>query len=129
MPSFEKTEMMTYLDQLIEAARNGSMNWVEVNPTTYSWDTSNPVPARLTLQLIVQQAQTRQANGQVVSRNVKRYFFHALEMQPLGPKLRVAVNGADDTDLNDQLERLYEAVQATVSQEGINFLKSILPRK
>jgi hypothetical protein len=120
--------MKAYFSQLVDATKNGVMSWVEVNPSTYSWDTRTPVPARLTLQLVLrQQVPTREPNGQLVVRQVKSYFFQAIEVQQVAQKVRLSVNGAEDDELNGLLETLYETIQSTISKQSLDFLKSILP--
>ena len=129
MPSFDKNEIKAYLEQLVTATQKGSMSWLEVNPTTYSWDTAKPISARLTVQLVTRQIPSRQPSGQITIRQTKGYLFQAVEIQRTGQKVRLSVNGIDDEELNAQLEILYEAIASRVTEQSLDFLKSILPPK
>jgi len=120
MPSPESSQYKSYFDQLIEAVGNGSMVWEDANPTTFVWE-SKPPAAKLSIQRL----ERTQAIG--VVKRIVTYLFQAYEVRSGQQVQRVSLNGAEDPDLNGQLENLFGAIKSEISRKRLEFLKSILP--
>jgi hypothetical protein len=124
MPSPEFTELLNYIEQLIVATRSGSMVWARANPTTLTWDTQTPTPAKLVLQRLDRRQVTLQV-GKPVEITKRIYVFQAFDMKTVQQKL--SLSGAEDENVNQKLEALFESITSTLSQKDLEFLKSILP--
>ena len=127
MPSPESGEFRTYLDELIEATRAGSVEWKPVNPTTYVWEAPGATGARLSIQRI-DRTQPVTEDGHIKLRRVSSYLFQAFEM--LGPavKQRLSIESDEEPDLNPKFETLYEIAKTGLSRKGLDFLRKILPK-
>jgi hypothetical protein len=128
MPSPESDELSKYLDQLIEATRDGSMKWVEANPTTLVWDTRSPTPARLALQRFDQQLPVN-LEGRTALKKVTRHVLQVLDTSSHTPTQRMMLSGTEDEELNDKLKSLFEAAKSAMVRQSFDFLKSIIPTK
>jgi len=124
MPSLEITEFLSYIEQLTVATRSGSVEWTRVNPTTFTWDTIKPTPARLSLQRVDRRDRVVKAGRPMVITS-KHYVFQAVDPEEGLQKL--SISGADDPDVNQKLEALYDAISSGLSRKGLDFLKSLLP--
>jgi hypothetical protein len=124
MPIPETDELKAYLDQLIEAARTGLMVWVEINPTTFVWDSKAPV-GRLSLQRVERNQPTLEKGvaGIKKSRSYLLQAFEGLTVQ------RLSLSSSNNPELNSKLETLYEVVKTELTRRDLDFLKSLLPRK
>jgi hypothetical protein len=120
MQASELQELLNTIHGLIESTRQGTLIWSEANKTTYYW--TNPAGGRLVLQRT--QEPPRLVMGRVL--NFPQYVFQAVDTATGKPVFSV------DSDESDQIrhvvDALYESIQARISQQGISFLKSILPR-
>ncbi|MGC2118487.1 MAG: hypothetical protein WA644_05315 [Candidatus Acidiferrales bacterium] len=126
MPSPESAELRSYVEQLIEAVRAGTMSLTEVNLTTFVWETNAPQPTRLSLQRL-----ERLERIVVAGRpsQQKRTIF-LLQVSDLKTnQIRVSFNGAEDPELNKLLEALYQVIREKKTRNDLEFLKSILPKK
>lgn len=126
MSSPESSEFKAYVEQLIEATRTGSMKWVEVNPTTFVWDTGEPQRARLTLQR-VERVERVMIAGRLTQQKRITYLLSATDLRT--NQTRLSLSGADDPDLNTAFENLYKLVIADKAHRNLEFLKSLLPPK
>jgi hypothetical protein len=134
MPTPESQELQMRVDDLIGATRKGSLQWKAVNPTTYLWEKTDPAVvgagARMTLQRVEQNIAQRAAPGRPPT-VVRQSFFilQVIEMKPgLGQLLRFAISGVDDHELNGKLQELFQLAASGFSQQGLEFLKSLIPK-
>jgi hypothetical protein len=128
MPSPEITEFQTYLDGLIEATRNGSVQWNMVNPTTYVWESGGlGKGARVNLQRLDRTVAVRAPGGAIVSKRMPSYIFQASERSEGEIIQRVFIESGQDEELNRKFDVLYEVIKSGLSTKGMEFLKSILP--
>lgn len=126
METPELKELFSYLDEITTKTRGGTIEWVQANPTTYMWNVARPPhPARVTIQRIDAREQFRNPNGTITLRIVPRYVFQTIDLSSGGVKL--SLNGTENSEVNEKLKGLYEAIQSTIARSGIDFLKSIIP--
>jgi hypothetical protein len=131
MPGPESNELQTYLEEIIAATRQGSIQWESANPTTFVWDTGSAIKgARLSLQLVNRIIRPIGLGGAPGSpRRVPSYILQAFEMSNGVRNLKVSINGAEDESTNRKLETLYEFIKTGVSRKGLDFLKGLIPRR
>jgi len=129
MANPERAELQKTVDELTSATRKGSFQWRAANPTTYVWEKRSEHPgtgARITLQR-VEQNTLRKVSGIAVPGQRVFVILQVHETSPLGqPLLKLNVSGADDPEINAKLEDLFQLISSGVSEEGIDFLKSLL---
>ena len=125
MGSPEGPEFQAYLDQLIESTRNGSMRWVEVNPTTFSWLVPSPRQARLLLQRVERNVPTAVPGGRTTVTKKISYVFQAFDQN----NPRISVDSFENAELTKKLEVLFELIRSAAIRADLDFLKSILPPK
>jgi len=117
-------ELVKYLTQLIETTNSGKMKWVKENPTTFTWTTNNPRPARIIVQKVDRQRRVQSIAG-FVSQTFSTYVFQVIE--PNTNIQRLSIDEPSDPELQKVLGALYSCVQSSILQSGVDFLKSILP--
>jgi hypothetical protein len=130
MPNPEGNELSAYIEQVIAATRAGTMSWMEVNPTTFVWDTREPRPARLSLQKVARTVPIQSGRPGYGTRIDTTYLLQALEMNfnnPAASKVRLSMNGAEKPEMNDSLKTLYMLVEAAKIKDSVDFLRSIIP--
>ena len=121
MPAEEETELIAYIDRIIEATRAGDMLWTKVNPTTYTWATDKPRVAKLSLQRV----DTRIIRGAMPVKIIK----YLLQLRNEAGQEVLATDGAYSPPLNEKLRSLFETVANTVTRRGLDFLDDVLPHK
>jgi hypothetical protein len=133
MATPESQEMQMRVDELIRATRKGSLQWKPVNPTTYLWEKMDPAQmatgARLTLQRVEGNiVQAVGAAGRQIGVRQSFYILQVVELK-LGSQLqRLTISGSGDPQLNVKLQELFQLVSSGASQQGMEFLKSIIPQ-
>lgn len=127
----ESKELQTYLEEIIAATRQGSIQWEAANPTTFVWDTGSLVKgARLSLQLVNRVIRPVGIGGITGSpRRIPSYILQAFQIDTGTRSLKVSINGSEDESTNKQLETLYEFIKTGVSRKGLDFLKDLIPRR
>jgi hypothetical protein len=121
--SHQKDELIIYINKITESTRLGEMLWTRINPTTYTWSTDKPKPAKIILQQ-VQRSTRRIIGGNIIVRTSTHYLFKVIDQH--GQEV-IAVDGSEDESINTSLSPLYEAILSGFTQKGIEFLKTILP--
>ena len=116
----ETDELLAYLAQLIETTSTGSVNWAEANPTTYTWDST--VPGRGG-KVAIQAISRRDQSG------IPRRAYVFTVVDPRTNVQKLAIDGGTDVEVNQKLKDLFNAVQASITRKGLDFLKSILPHQ
>jgi hypothetical protein len=126
----EAAEIREYIHGLIEATRSGQMNWMSANPTTYSWDTTTVAPqqARLTLQRVEHTEAPTIEGGRVVQKKTISYVLQAYEIRGASAVPRTTVIGAENPELDKQLESLFELISFQKKRQALDFLKSVVPK-
>jgi hypothetical protein len=124
MQTVESDELFGYLDQIVNVTKAGKINWVQANPTTYMWNFSTPQAGRVIIQKISAAETFKNPNGTPGIRPVVRFLLQAIDKTG-GVKL--ALNGAENVAINQRLQSVFETIEATIAQRGIDFLKSIIP--
>jgi hypothetical protein len=115
-------EVVTYLDQIIGATRNGQMEWGEANPTTFLWQTAQPTPGRMIIQR-VDKTETQVSPLRVVT--ITTYVFQAIDLK--SGAARFTLKGAENEAINKKLGELYNSAKESNARKSLDFLKSILP--
>jgi len=128
MPEQESQELQSYLDGLISATREGSVQWTSVNPTTFIWQTQN---ARLTLQRVEKATPIMVTGGRITQQRKVSYVFQAHELvkqQPSGAialQQRFSIEGSENEQLNHKLAELFDAIRSGIFRKGLDFLKQL----
>src|SRR5579862_6452357 len=87
-----------YVSDLAVATKAGKVNWKEVNPTTFVWETGPPRNARVSIQRVDRTVQVSVPTppGIVIGRSVRvasqsqtSYLFQAFEAMNANPVLSV----------------------------------------
>lgn len=134
MPQSEHKGLSTYIDDVYEATLAGRIAWKAVNPTTFVWETATPKPAKLSLQRvdrIVNTGATVISQGRRVPQQRKEtiYLFQVFDLTEAGAATPILnIGGADEADLNQRLQKLFDLVKTGVSERSLEFLRSILPK-
>jgi hypothetical protein len=123
MPSVEPGALRAWLDRVIESTLNGSIRWVSVNPTTYSWDATNP-PGKVILQGVERVEKVMEAN-RPTTKKTRTHLLNVVDMQR--GRIVTTLDGAEDVAANTQLDVLFGAVKSIEERELANFLQSMLP--
>ena len=127
MPNPDVLRFFPYLDSLIAASNSGAMIWTRANPTTFTWETMTPSPARLSLQLVESRA-NRFIGGKLVREEKKHFIFQAFDLSSRGSsQLKFSISGAEDDQLNARLHALHDSITFKLTTDGLDFLKSIVP--
>ena len=117
MPTNEPQDLSS-IDNIIDATKNGTIDWITANPTTYVW---TPTSRSKVIVQRVQKTEWSTEQGRPGVRTIKRYVFRAIE----DTIQKLLLNGADDEQINKKLETLYNAIAGSVTRKGLDFLKSI----
>lgn len=119
----ELNELSSYLTEIATATKNGKITWEQVNPTTFSWITSPPNSARVTIQQVSTRTLGRNETGRTALINKHHYVFQAY-----GEGLvRLNYDGSSNSSLNQLLADIHEAARMSIARRGLDFLKRILP--
>jgi hypothetical protein len=133
MSNPELSAYLPYLEKLIAETRNGTMLWHKANPTTFTWETNEPKPARLILQRIQNRARVRLSELQETKARpepISIFILQALDLSMPGEAREVtSISGDKDSEVNGRLEQLYDSIKLDLSDRGLDFLKSIMPRE
>lgn len=128
MPAPESSELKTYIEQLVALTQSGSMSWVQINPSTFVWDTNTPTRSRLSLQRLERQQQTIQ-QGHAVMKRFHHFVLQALEFQSGQQIPRFTITTQEDDELNPLLQTLFDAIVKVLSRQSLDFFKAIIPPK
>jgi hypothetical protein len=135
-----ETELLAYLDELIEASRAGKIPWGQGNPTTFVWDVPNR--ARITLQQTSgvrggPQAIMRPRRPGVVLPPVQQrpptpavpFTSYVFQVQELATNvMRIHTQNEDTTSVGKKLAELYQNITTNLSRKNLDFLKSLVPK-
>jgi hypothetical protein len=133
MATPESQELLLRIDELINATRKGSFQWKAVNPTTYLWEKMDPAQggtgAKVTLQRVENVSQ-RIVPGRPVSVVRQPYFIlQVTEIKPGTPQMPMLnASGATYPELNSKLQELFQLAASGLSQQGLEFLKNLIPQ-
>jgi hypothetical protein len=121
-------ELKAWIDRVIADTQAGKIPWNQANPTTYTWEMNQPRPARVVLQRIERVEQLVVGPGRIQQKRTTSHFvFQVFDLtKPNLPLLNL--NGQEDPDVNEPLNRMYKAVANVESKETLEFLKSLLPQ-
>jgi hypothetical protein len=117
------SQLQSWIQRVIVGTQDGSIKWTPQNPTVFLWESPNP-PGKVFLQRTDQSEQVAEGGRQSV-RKYSVYFLSVIN--PANLQNVVTVRGDADPDANKQLETLYEAIQARIERETLDFLNAILP--
>jgi hypothetical protein len=123
MPS---PEIQEWVNLVIKSTDSGDIKWKILNPTSYAWEIPAPKNARVTLQRVERMVATQTAPGRILQRKDVQYLLQVIDIGKQ-PSPVVTLNGAEDPELNAQLEKLFGMVSSAATRENIDFLKSLLP--
>jgi hypothetical protein len=106
----ELNELSQYLKEINQATASGQMHWMQSNPTTYVFNSTNGAN-----KIILQKINSTPAVFlfQAIGSNIARLTF----------------NGAENAQVNLQMREIFNAIEALKDQSGLSFLKSILPKQ
>jgi hypothetical protein len=130
MPKPETLQFITYLDGLIAATRSRAIAWTRINPSTFSWTAPPPAQATLNLQVVETSVRRRDRIGLVQVETVTHFVFQAFDLAapPNTPqRLRLSISSADAPEVKPKLQELYDSIQTGLSQDGLDFLRSVVP--
>ena len=123
MASPETEELIEQVNRLITTTSGGEIIWTRANPTTFTWERGSPA-ARIILQTLTQ-SRTVVVGARPVQRQFRFLLFQVVD--PLSKETYINVQERDDTDVGRKLAELYQAISASESRRGLDFLKSVLP--
>lgn len=115
-----KPQGSSNLDKIIEDTKKDTIDWIRENPTTYVWTPTARV------KVIVQRVQKTlwwDQQGRPGVRTIKQYVFQVVE----DSVQKLLLNGADEKQVNEKLETLYNTITDSITRKGLDFLKSIPP--
>ena len=95
------------------------------NPTTYVWKkvTGTGALAEISLQKVTKTK--RMPSGmQIVQISVDNYILQVIDRRSGGVQL--TINTEQSENLKPQLEKIFDAVTATIARAGIDFLGKVL---
>ena len=118
----EANAALGYIDRLVEATQDGDMQWIRATPTTFVWETSTPVSARIILQKI-----SRPHREGSTFRMQTVYLLRAWDDASRSQK--VMIDGGYDEPVNSRLASLYDLIPVRLTYPGLDFLESIMPPK
>jgi|ERR1700731_235822 len=122
MPS---PELKQWLIEVIKGTEAGSIEWKQINPSTYSWEQVGKA-GRVILQR-VERTENYQTNvGRVAQRKVVQFLLQVFELTKTQNPV-VTLNGAEDQEANSGLAKLYDIIASALMRENLDFLKSLLP--
>jgi hypothetical protein len=121
MTSPNAPDVLPYIDELISGSSQGKILWAKANPTTYIWDSQQRG------RVILQQVGPAPRGALAVAVGaVPSYILQAISATT-GQQM-LALQGAEDAQINDALHRLFTTIASRETQAGLDFLKSLLPR-
>lgn len=112
-------EIRAILRTLINQTRENLIEWVRVNPTTFSWVNGK---GRVTVQF-VETKKTAMRGGRIFTESSKNYIFQASD--PAG-RTRMTVNSADVVSLDSDLDELFSVAVESITSRGLGFLKDMM---
>ncbi len=116
MDSNEREAFNEIVRDMVESTNSGAMIWKRINPTAYSWTDSGG-------QILLQQVKKTIRLNAGATREVRGYFIQVLD-STMGQQL--AVNSTEEKEAHDILSELYEAIGASFTKKGVDFLKSLV---
>jgi len=116
----DNEELTKYIEQIISATEQGSMDWEKANPTTYVWITPD---AKLQGRIVLQRIDKNELTREGMRRN--KYFV--LEAFDEYQKLQISISGYLIKPINQTLGRLFDTVASANLNKGLSFLKTIVP--
>lgn len=119
MEQNQLTEILAYLDQLLQGVKTGKLEWTEGNSATYVWERKEK-GGRIVLQRI-QAYTTVNDLGKLTMGNM-----YSMKVLTLDGKPQFALSGATQKDINAKMHDLFQAIETSNMQKGINFLSSLL---
>lgn len=124
METNESKELFLYIDQIIKATQNGTIEWARANPTTFIWTVSQQKGARVIIQRVERASRTPDEAGRLVVKKSTTYVLHATDETGV---VKLNVNGEEDAEANNKLEELFNVLTKNISRKGLDFLKSLIP--
>ena len=128
MPANEP-EILSYIDEIIEATNKDTIEWKRANPTTYIWSVIEPGGSvHPTAKVIVQRVRKTSfidELGRPKVTAVEHYIFQALDASAV---TKLSITGDDSRQINAKLGILYNAIADSMARKGLDFLKTILPK-
>jgi hypothetical protein len=126
MRSPESQQLQDTVRDLIAETQRGYFQWRSVNPSTYVCDTpasEGRTAARLILQRIERTAVPRTGTP----RKEAHYLLEGNEVYASGQiNLKLSISGAENPEINELLDQLYRLLVSGTTDEGLEFLKSLL---
>jgi hypothetical protein len=119
--------IIPYLDDLVSATQTGTMKWSSANPSTYYWTTMSPRPARLTIQRVPKG--TPKVNPSNRTMYVTQAHEHILQAFDQTNNLQFALDGTESELVNKKLGQIFDAIEASIARQGLDFFKSVIPQK
>jgi len=113
------SEVLKYLDEMVQATRAGKMIWRRENPTTFVWATANR--GKIVLQRTVANVPTQMGRP---PQRVSRYVLLAMDLSDVE---QLQLQSTQGPDIDAKLRNLYVEIESSIARRGLDFLKSILP--
>ena len=117
-----------WIEQLIADTRAGQIPWRLVNPTTYTWDTPQPRPARVVIQRVERTENIVLGAGRTQRKVTSSFVLQAFDLAKNQTMPLVTLNGAEDSPANEILKKLHTEVVNWTTRASIEFLNSLLPK-
>ncbi len=112
-------EYKILLADFIKGTREGSVEWVRVNPTTYAWENNR---GKVNIQRVEKKRAIMTSSGisTVTDRN---YFLRAYDLN--GDSI-VSVSSSEYSELEDELRSVFDLAAEAAASRGLKFLKGML---
>lgn len=108
----EIIEVRQYIDELIRRTLQGTIQWQKRSTSAYSWLKK---VGEQTLQVSIQRA-----------RSVRVRQFYILNIIELPGTSLLTVDSSEDSVLNEQLQGLFEAIETSSFEKGLDAFKKLL---
>ncbi|KAB0665684.1 hypothetical protein F6V25_08155 [Oryzomonas japonica] len=120
-----KNELLDYLNRLLSATVDKSMEWFKANPTTYMWTTNTPKPGKVIIQRVNKRAFVI-VMGRRVPREITKHLLQVLDGKG---NIVFSVDGMSNSTAEEVLIKVYEAILSRETEKGFEFFKDIIPQK
>jgi hypothetical protein len=126
MRSPESQQLQDTVRDLIAETQRGYFQWRSVNPSTYVCD-APASEGRTAARLILQRIERILVPRAGTPHKETHYLLQGNEITAQGGMiLKLSISGAENPEINELLDQLYQSLLSGSGDEGLEFLKSLL---
>lgn len=120
MEPSQRDQMTQYLEQLLAATRLNQIDWLEVNPSTYTWSNTE-TGGRINLQQLG-------ALPRMSATGLEIYHNYVMQVLDNAGRPQLVLQGGEEKEHNEKLGSLFQEIRYTKTQRAIEFLGTMLPK-